>query len=151
MKINWENLEEEILFQKLLKREKKSFHELEKEKFADQKFGSIHKVDDSLVHFDDYERDDYKNALRPGVVLMPPEFFSLKQTKWAPMSSKINNRNKDEVLFLEKSKEEVKKDCVVLPLYSEYYTPDTLSKKMAELSDEKKKELAGLMDRIGGF
>ncbi|MCR4418155.1 MAG: hypothetical protein NUV92_10490 [Ignavibacteria bacterium] len=146
--------DDDPVFEKI-RRKRKEFYTYENifsreevELMKSQVFGSIHTIDDSKIR-GFHEKDNYSTIkIRPGVVITSPSKETNFETEWVPMSSKIYNRNLREVVFLERYKEDVVQDSVILLRYRGWYKFKTLSKRKGKLSYEKQKELIEKLNKI---
>lgn len=113
-----------------------------------QIFGSIHTIDDSKIY--GFRKNDFygRRKIRPGVVSTSPSSETNFETEWIPMSTKIRNRNPKEVVFLEKYKENVMEDSVILLRYRGWYKFKTLSQRKGKLSSIKQEELRKKLEKL---
>lgn len=113
-----------------------------------QVFGSIHAIDDSKIY--GFHKNDFygRSKIRPGVVSTSPSSETNFETEWIPMSTKIRNRIPDEVVFVDKYKENVVKDSVILLRYRGWYKFKTLSRRKGKLSASKQEELRNKLEKI---
>lgn len=130
---------EKVRYEKIRRRRSVfSYNEEEyQEQAATQVPGSIHPVEDRLVHFDRERRPSYKLGDRPGVVTSAPSKKSRWQLRWVPFSTKMKYRKSSEVVFLSSQTDNVVEDCVALPFFPEYYHCKTPGPRIAKLSDDK--------------
>lgn len=146
--------EDDYIFFEKIRRKAKSKKESEGKYFDfeeeillhSQVFGSIHTIEDSKIpnfHQDKGYRKDYyqKVKIRPGVVTFPPSEETYFETEWAPMSTKIHNRDPQRTVLLLKGLEKVVEDSVILLDYRWWYKFTTLSSRKGKLSAEKREEL----------
>lgn len=139
--------DEIVRYEKIRRRRKSvsSYNEEEyQEQVATQVPGSIHPVEDRLVHFDKEKRPFYKMGDRPGVVTSAPSKTSNWQLRWVPFSTKMNFRKNSEVVFLSSKTDNVAEDCVALPFFSEYYHCKTPGPRIAKLPDDKLNEILSI-------
>ncbi|MGB9665538.1 MAG: hypothetical protein ACPL25_11570 [Ignavibacteria bacterium] len=146
--------EDYIFFEKIRRKKKvyKSFERIftreDKELLESQVFGSIHTIDDSKI-FGFHENDNYREIkIRPGVVSISPSAETNFETEWIPMSTKIQNRNPEEIVLLRKYKDNVREDSVILLRYRGWYKFKTLSARKGRLSAEKQEELRKKLNKL---
>jgi hypothetical protein len=143
-----------FLFEKLRRNRKrydpidKIFTREEIKLMNSQVFGSIHTIDDSKIY--GFHKNDFysRSKIRPGVVSFSPSSETNFETEWIPMSTKIKNRNSEEVVFLEKYIESVMEDSVILLRYRGWYKFRTLSHRKGKLSDAKRNELRIKLEKL---
>lgn len=146
--------EDDYIFFEKIRRKAKSKKESEGKHFDfeeeillhSQVFGSIHTIEDSKIpnfHQDKGYRKDYyqKVKIRPGVVTFQPSEETYFETEWAPMSTKIHNRDPQRTVLLLKGLEKVVEDSVILLDYRWWYKFTTLSSRKGKLSAVKREEL----------
>lgn len=145
-------------FEKIIRRkpkelEKKSKFDLfsreERELINSQIFGSIHTIDDdSKIPGFKVKDDYYINKARPGVVLTPPSEETNYETQWAPMTSKVLERDSYDTVKLLPEFEYVRYPSVILLFYRCWFKFKTLSRRKGELSEKKKDELRKKLEKL---
>lgn len=129
---------------------KKDYFEEKYNQYTDiQQQGSVHTVDNKKV-FGSNETDDIliEKKYRPGAVYTPPDKATNYETEWIPFSSKLNNRNPDEVVFLEKDSSGMHKDCVALLEERRWFKCFTLGERKSKLPYEKVLEIIKKIEGI---
>lgn len=114
------------------------------EQAAAQVPGSIHPVEDRFVHFDEEKRSSFKQGGRPGVITSQPSEETRWQTRWVPFSTRMKNRNADEVVFLRTPEDNVSEDCVALPFFAQSFHCKTPGPRIAKLPDDKLNEIISI-------
>lgn len=139
-KMKFDPFEETVRYQKIRKRKKssQSFLETEYQSLADTLTpAGIHTVEDRIVRFDEKRRETFKEGGRPGVITRAPDYHTRWQTRWVPFSTKTDNRNPDQVVYLNKETDNVTEDCVALPFFSQSFHCKTFTQRTGKLQNEK--------------
>lgn len=138
--MKFDRFEETVRYQKIRSRKKteKHFPETEYETIAGGLTpAGIHAVEDRMVLFDEKRRRVFKEGGRPGVITRAPGHHSRWQAWWVPFSTRMKNRNPDEVVYLFRFTDHVAEDCVALPFFSQSFHCKTFSRRSGKLPDEK--------------
>ncbi|MCX8057034.1 MAG: hypothetical protein N3F03_05420 [Ignavibacteria bacterium] len=139
-----------ILFEKIrrkkerLEREdaEKKFNQKQLELLYSQVFGSIHCIEEIKIPWFFRKKDYYyKIKSRPGAVIIPPSKETNYETQWSPMTTKIQNRDPRETVFLLRGVEQVVQDSALLLTYRWWYKFTSLSERVGKLSERKKMEI----------
>lgn len=143
--------DELIRFQKIKKRPKSRSYDADSmlEYTKEQVFGSGHLIEDKKVQFEPGKRDNFKDGLRPGIVVTPPSQDTNYETEWLPGTSRIENRDQKLTLFSEESDGKTKVTTAFLLQYRSYYKCFTLSARKFKLSADKIMELESKLADLG--
>lgn len=114
-------------------------------------FGNVWGVNDRAVLFDDLRKEeDYKNTLRPCLILQTPDDFTdYSFVNLAPGTSKYHKSTDGQPCLIAKAEiEECKKDTYFLIYFRWNSLQKTVEKKFFELSPNSKSQLEKLLKSI---
>lgn len=110
--------------------------------------GTIHGIEDSKVGLN-RDREKFKPAHRPGIVIAYPDYHNNFITTWVPLSSKTRRNTDIDYVFLLKNFDGIDRDAVVLLRFIRKYLCSTLVSFGQQIRNEKLAEIYNKLKRMG--